>query len=166
MQKSHNLSGSQVFMLVLLRLVIGWHFLYEGITKLLNANWTSVGYILDSKGFLAEFFYSLANNPKTIEIIDIFNIWGLILIGAGLILGSFSRLATFFGIILLAFYYLSHPPFIGLKYAVPMEGSYLFVNKTLIELVGLLVLFVFPTSRIVGLDRLIFGGPKKQTLAE
>ena len=25
----------------------------------------------------------------------------------------------------MAFYYLSHPPFIGLKYAVPSDGSYL-----------------------------------------
>jgi len=58
------------------------------------------------------------------------NIAGLVLIGLGLILGSFTRLATIGGIILLAFYYLSHPPFIGLKYILPMEGSYLVVSKT------------------------------------
>ena len=34
------------------------------------------------------------------------------------------------------------------------EGSYLFVNKTLIEGVAVLVLLAFDTGRIAGLDRL------------
>ncbi|SVB00541.1 uncharacterized protein METZ01_LOCUS153395, partial [marine metagenome] len=29
-------SGSQLFGLVILRILIGWHFLYEGISKLVN----------------------------------------------------------------------------------------------------------------------------------
>jgi thiosulfate dehydrogenase [quinone] large subunit len=53
-------------------------------------------------------------------------------------------------------YYLSHPPFIGLQYGLPMEGSYLLVNKTLIELAAMAVLFVFPASRVIGLDGLLF----------
>jgi hypothetical protein len=34
------------------------------------------------------------------------------------------------------------------------EGSYLFVNKTLVEAVAVLVLLSFDTGRIAGLDRL------------
>ena len=37
-----------------------------------------------------------------------------------------------------------------------MEGSYLLVNKNLIELAALAVLWLFPTGKIIGLDRLIF----------
>ena len=75
---------------------------------------------------------------------------GLILIGLGLILGLFTRFSTFAGMLLLALYYLSHPPFPGLSFSVPSEGSYLIVSKTLIELAALLVLYVFPTR--IGLD--------------
>ena len=154
MYNGKNYSKSQLYLLVALRVVIGWHFLYEGLVKLANPDWSSFGFLLDSQGIFSSFFYSLASNPDVYKVVDTLNITGLVLIGLGLILGSFTRLATIGGIILLAFYYLSHPPFVGLKYVLPMEGSYLFVNKNLIELVTLCVLLVFPTGHIFGLDRL------------
>ena len=36
----------QLVSLSLLRLLIGWHLLYEGMAKLSNANWTSAAYLL------------------------------------------------------------------------------------------------------------------------
>ena len=154
-------STMQLFWLVALRVLIGWYFLYEGMVKLTNPNWSSVGYLLDSEGFLKGFYLSLASNPFILKTVDFLNIWGLIAIGLGLILGTFSRIAIIAGIILMGLYYFSHPPFIGLKYSLPMEGSYLFVNKILIELAALVVLFVFPTSKKIGLDRFIFSRKKK-----
>lgn len=149
-------TNAQLSWLVILRVAIGWHFLYEGLVKLMNPNWSSVGFLLDSGGFMGSFFHSLTTNPGTVNIIDLLNIWGLILIGLGLILGFLERPACIFGIILLATYFLSHPPFVGLKYAVPTEGSYLIVNKNLIELIALAVLFAFPSGRYIGIDRFIF----------
>lgn len=149
-------TNAQLSWLVVLRVAIGWHFLYEGLVKLMNPNWSSVGFLLDSRGFLESFFHSLTTNPNTVNIIDQLNIWGLILIGLGLILGFLARPACIFGIALLATYFLSHPPLPGLRYAVPNEGSYLLVNKNLIELIALAVLFVFPSSRYIGIDLLIF----------
>jgi len=151
-----NYSKAQISWLVLLRVAIGWHFLYEGLVKLMNPNWSSVGYLLDSGGFMQGFFYNLASNPNTLYIVDLLNIWGLIVLGLAFILGLFERPAYILGILLLAFYYLSHPPFVGLRYAVPGEGSYLIVNKNLIELLALAVLFVFPSGMHIGIDRLIF----------
>lgn len=145
----------QLTSLVALRVLIGWHFLYEGMVKVANPNWSSVSYLLDSSGMFKGMFYSIAANPEILKIADFLNIWGLIVIGLGLILGAFSRVAIWSGIILLGFYYLSHPPFIGLSYAMPMEGSYLIVNKVLIELVAMIVLVLFPTSQVIGLDRFI-----------
>ncbi|HSG68176.1 MAG TPA: DoxX family membrane protein [Bacteroidales bacterium] len=149
-------SKAQTGWLVILRVAIGWHFLYEGLVKLLNPNWSSAGYLLDSAGFMEGFFYSLVSNPTSLLIVDQMNIWGLILIGLALILGLMERPAYVLGIVLLAFYYLSHPPFVGLRYAVPGEGSYLIVNKNLIELFALAVLFVFPSGRHIGIDRFIY----------
>jgi thiosulfate dehydrogenase [quinone] large subunit len=147
---------SQKLPLIALRLAIGWHFLYEGLAKLANPNWTSAGYLLDSAGFMKNIFYSLATNPDALKIVDFLNIWGLILIGLGLILGLFTRAAIISGIVLMAFYYLSHPPFTGMKYAVPSDGSYLVVNKMVIEALALGVLLVFPTWKEWGVDRWIF----------
>lgn len=146
----------QKLILVLLRLAIGWHFLYEGIVKLANPNWSSAGYLLDSGGFMKQFFYNLAANPNALKVIDLINIWGLMLIGLGLILGAFTRVAIISAIVLLIFYYLSHPPFVGLKYALPSDGSYLVVNKMIIEALALCVLLVFPTWREWGIDRWIY----------
>jgi len=152
----------QLFWLVILRVAIGWHFLYEGLAKLINPNWSSISFLLDSQGFLQEFFLNMASNPQLMYWIDLLNVWGLILIGISLILGVFDRLGTIFGILSLALYYLSHPPFVGLVYAMPAEGSYLIVNKILIELIVLVVLLVFPTSKLIGLDRIIFSKVKKR----
>jgi thiosulfate dehydrogenase [quinone] large subunit len=140
---------------------IGWHFLYEGLAKLLNPNWSSAGYLLDSEGFLKGFFFNLAGNPDVLKTVDFLNVWGLILIGLALILGVFHRFTVISGIILLAFYYFSHPSWVGLRYAVPSEGTYLVVNKTLIEMLAMFVLFAFPTSREFGLDRFISGKREK-----
>ena len=148
-----NYSTTQRNLLVALRMLIGWHFLYEGIVKLWNPNWSAGGYLADSAGMFKNLFYWMAGNSSVLQAVDFLNVWGLVLIGLALIIGLFTRWALIGGIILLAFYYLSHPALIGTDYALPSEGSYLFVNKNLIELAALAVLLVFPTSHIVGLDR-------------
>jgi thiosulfate dehydrogenase [quinone] large subunit len=156
MYDNKYLTNWQLFFLVSLRIAIGWHFLYEGLVKLFNSSWTSSGYLMDSQGFMAPTYRALAGDPDVLNIVDHLNEWGLILIGLGLILGLFTRLATIAGMVLLVFYYLSHPPFIGLSYILPSEGSYFVVDKILIEFIALGVLLVFPTGRLIGLDSLIF----------
>lgn len=146
----------QLWTLVILRVAIGWHLLYEGMVKLLNPNWSSIGYLMDSKGVFAGLFHSMAGNPDLLRVIDFLNVWGLVLIGAALILGLFTRVAIYGGIALLTLYYLSHPAILDASYAVPSEGSYMFVNKNLIEIITLVVLLLFPTWKEVGVDRFIF----------
>jgi thiosulfate dehydrogenase [quinone] large subunit len=146
---------AQIWSLVMCRVLIGWHFLYEGSSKLMNPDWSARGFLLDSKGIFASWFYWMANTADVLQTVNFLNQWGLILIGLALMIGLFSRLASIGGIIMLALFYLSHPPFIGVEYALPSEGSYLIVNKNIIELSALIILFVFPTSKIVGMDRLV-----------
>jgi thiosulfate dehydrogenase [quinone] large subunit len=97
----------------------------------------------------------MAENSCFLTISDTVNIYGLMLVGLGLILGCFSRYASMGGILFLSFYYLSHPPFIGANYIMPTEGAYLWIDKNLIEMGALMVLICFPTSHIIGLDRYI-----------
>ncbi len=145
----------QTAMLVLLRLFIGWHFMYEGLAKISNPYWTSAGYLAESKWWFSGIFTDIAANPTVLTIVDYVNAWGLLLIGVGLMLGIFTRAATIAGIVLLLLYYIAAPPFVGYTYAMPTEGSYLVVNKVLIELVALAVLLAFPTGKVFGLDRLL-----------
>ena len=154
--KNTTYTNFQLLWLVVLRVAIGWHFLYEGLVKLSNPVWTSYGYLMDSKGFFQGFFQFLGSNPDMLNVVDFLNIWGLIIIGISLILGLFSRVAIIGAIALLSLYYLSHPAFIGMQSALSVEGSYFIINKILIELFALLVLFVFPSSTKIGVDRLIF----------
>lgn len=146
----------QLVALVSLRMLVGWHFLYEGVAKLSNPYWTSAGYLQESKGWFAEHFIGLANNPGALALVDNLNQWGLLLIGLALLVGVFSRTAAFVGVIMLALYYMAAPPFPALQYAMPAEGAYLIVNKILIELAALLVIMAFPTANRIGLDRLLF----------
>jgi thiosulfate dehydrogenase [quinone] large subunit len=148
-------SRVQLTALVALRFAIGWHFFYEGVSKLVNPYWTAAGYLESSQGFMSELFMDLASDPGTLAFIDQLNMWGLVLVGLGLMLGGLTRTATVFGIIMLLLYYLATPPWPGLVYTIPAEGAYLIINKTLIELCALLVTLLFSTGHVVGLDRLV-----------
>lgn len=141
----------QTASLIILRLFIGCHFLFEGVIKLYNPSWTAKGYLM-SATFMESFFSYLASESM-ISIVDSLNIAALILIGASLILGFKTKIASLLGIGLLMMYYFAHPPFPGYPQGLT-EGSYWIVNKNLIEAAALFVIFLFPTSTIFGLERL------------
>lgn len=153
-KKEYNYSKLQLFSLLVLRILIGWHFLYEGVIKIMSPKWTAYGYLMDAKGIFASCYQSLAANPTAMEWVNRLNMIGLIAIGLGLVLGCCARWAALRGISLLLLYYLSHIPYIGADYMLPMEGAYLWVDKNLIEMCALWVLFLFPTSQRLGIDRL------------
>ena len=150
----------QTFALTFLRVLIGWHFLYEGLTKLYTPGWTAKEYLLGSVGPLAPLFKSMAKAESVLSVVDILNEWGLVLIGLSLFIGLFSKPFKLIGIVLLAFYYLAYPPFASLGINAHVEGSYWIVNKNLIEMAALFVLYLFPSSPITGMDRYIL---KKHT---
>jgi len=150
MNPTSSPSSGQTFALVLLRLLIGWHFLYEGVIKLYSPSWTAKGYLL-SATYMESFFHSLAGESM-ISTIDTLNIAALLLVGTFLILGFKTQFASLIGIGLLLMYFLAHPPFPGYPQG-PTEGSYWIINKNLIEAAALLVIFAFPTSIRFGLER-------------
>jgi thiosulfate dehydrogenase [quinone] large subunit len=155
MKENKSYTPMQKYVLVALRLLIGWHLLYEGFSKLLIPNWSSMGFLKESQWILTGFSSWIISHPGILNAVDFLNIWGLIAIGTGLILGLFTRVAAISGAILLFIYYLSNPPLIGLEYTLPSEGSYLIISKTLIETMALVALVVFPSGSFAGLDILV-----------
>jgi uncharacterized membrane protein YphA (DoxX/SURF4 family) len=161
-----TLTRTQNLLLAMLRITIGWHFLYEGISKMLIPDWTSAGYLENSRWLLSRFFHWIASNGTVLTIVDWMNIVGLTLVGLALVIGLFTRFASICGILLLALYYIANPPFVGTDFGIPLEGHYLAVNKNLVEMVALLLIAVFPGRLLPGLDRL-FGmlRPEKRPAA-
>lgn len=146
---------------ILMRIFIGWHFLYEGIIKIYSPDWTSFGYLASAQGPLKTVFSTLAKEP-VLGWVDMLNMAALIVVGLTLTLGIFEKLGALVGIGLLAIYYLAHPSFPWLT-EINVEGSYWFVNKNLIELVACLIIYQLPTGHYFGLKR-IFNKNKGENL--
>jgi uncharacterized membrane protein YphA (DoxX/SURF4 family) len=136
----------------LLRIVIGWHFLYEGMIKVLDPAWSARSFLEGSRWILGDFFRLLASGDTILVIVNYANSYGLTLIGLALILGLFTRFASWCGAGMLLMYYLAYPPFIGFSYGTVAEGNYLIVNKNLIELFALITLAFTQSGEFFGLD--------------
>jgi thiosulfate dehydrogenase [quinone] large subunit len=152
-----QLTRSAMISITVLRVVVGWHFLYEGIAKLTSPSWSAAGYLKQARGPFAELFKWLASQPNLLANTDFITMWGLTLVGAFLILGLFTRLASLGGIAFILLFYLCNPPFVGYFYSIPTEGSYLIVNKNLVELCALVVILVTGSGLFAGLDRILHG---------
>lgn len=147
-----KLSRGPMIAITVLRVVVGWHFLYEGIAKMTEASWSSSGYLKQARGPFAETFKWLAAQPNLLANADLITMYGLTIVGTLLILGLFTRLASIGGIGFIVLFYLCNPPFVGYFYSIPTEGSYLVVNKNLVELCALVVILVTGSGRFAGLD--------------
>lgn len=158
-----SLSGLQQTLLVVLRTLIGWHFLYEGYYKLMLpgwsadgaplAPWSSAGYLRAATGPLAGMFHRMADSGW-IGWIDLGVKAGLLLAGVSLLLGLLTRLGCWGALLLLGMFYVAAIPLAGTPQP-GSEGTYLLVNKTLIEGAAVAVLLAFRTGEIAGLDLLL-----------
>ena len=163
-----KLSRGAMVAITLLRIMIGWHFLYEGIAKMSSASWSSAGYLKQARGPFSELFKWLAGQPNLLANADLITMYGLTLVGVLLILGLFTRLASLGAIGFLVLFYLCNPPFVGYFYSIPSEGSYLIVNKNVVEFFGLLVVMLTGTGKFAGLDLFVnrlFGRRTKAAVA-
>ena len=109
------MSRAQQILLVVLRTVIGWHFLYEGYFKLVTPGWgpdglplrawSSAGYLSGATGPLAGLFQAVGAS-SWIGAVDVLIPFALAAIGLGLMLGLFTQLACAGGMALLTLFYL------------------------------------------------------------
>jgi uncharacterized membrane protein YphA (DoxX/SURF4 family) len=145
---------AQEVLLVLLRMALGWHLLYEGIVKVQTPGWTSAAYLSEARWLFSGAFHWIVEHPAVLRVVDLLNVWGLVLIGAALLTGAFARAAAVAGALLLGLYYVASPPLVGFP-ANGSEGSYLVVNKNLVEAIALAVVAAFPVGGFFGLERLL-----------
>jgi thiosulfate dehydrogenase [quinone] large subunit len=136
---------SQKVSLLILRLSMGWLFLYAGVTKVLNPNWSAAGYIKDAKSFPE--FFAFLSRPEILPLLNFVNMWGLTLLGVSLILGVGVRLSSILGAALMVLYYL---PILDFPY--PNEHSYI-VDEHIVYAAALLVLGALGAGRAWGLGK-------------
>lgn len=135
--------------ITILRILVGWHFLYEGIIKIYNPDWSAKGYLLTAETFTG--FYQWLASDSLIGLVDAMNVVVLLLVGLSLVLGIFEKQGAFCGIGLLLLYYFAHPAFMGSAQLVT-EGNYWIINKNLVEAAALFVLYTIPTGSYFGLE--------------
>jgi thiosulfate dehydrogenase [quinone] large subunit len=158
--------------LLVLRTLVGWHFLYEGYFKMMLPGWSPGGqplptwhaaaYLQSAGGPLRPVFHQLAT-PALSGWIDLLVIVALVAVGLSLTLGLLTDAGCVVGLTLLTMFYLARLPLSGLPEA-GAEGTYLLVDKTLVEWGAVLVLLVFRTGRLAGLDRL-WVDPRRRSFA-
>lgn len=144
-------SNGQLTFLVILRMAIGWYILYQGLVKYFDPFWSAEPFLLNSTWIFSGIFVAIAESPFWLKVVDFLNIYGQLAIGLGLILGLFTKVATIAALIMISLFYLAYPPLAS--YA--PQGVEVIVNPLLIIIFSLFVLLVFPTGKIIGIDRLI-----------
>ena len=76
-----KLSRGPMIAITVLRVVVGWHFLYEGIAKLTSPSWSAAGYLKAARGPFAELFKWIAAQPNLLDNANLITMWGLTIVG-------------------------------------------------------------------------------------
>lgn len=131
--------------LLMLRIALGWLFLYAGVSHILDPQWSAAGYINSAKTFPA--LYHWLASAQNIGWVNFVNEWGMTLIGIALITGIMLRLASYGGILMMALYYL-----VILKF--PYVGDHSFIiDEHIIYILVLLTIASTSSKKLVSFER-------------
>lgn len=133
------------FLVFLLRLSLGWYFLYAGVSKIISPSWSAEAFLKTAKTFPELYRFFL--DPGVLPYVNILNKWGLAIIGIVLILGLFVRWASLAGVLLMALYY-----FPGLDFPYAGDNAFI-VDQHVIFALLFLFLAAAGAGRRWGLDR-------------
>lgn len=148
---SMELNGAwAAYWLFIVRVVTGWWFMHAGLTKLYET------YVLGEPFGAGWFIHSGAHgtvvgpvlglfaNPAGIAFTNFMMPWAEFLIGAGVLLGAFTRLAAFFGGFLMVFFF-----------SVNADWAHGLFSSDLMGMVLFITIAVFGAGRIWGVDQIL-----------
>ena len=148
--------------LVIVRVVLGFGFLYAGVEKWLNfagadQPWSAAGFLKfgtagtvpDMVGHsdsmvhnpTQQFWVDLAGNPTVIGIVNFLVVFGEVAIGAALVLGVATRLAGALGALMMLLFWVA-----------AWDFQYGIVNQQFVYLVVSVVLAYAAAGKVFGLD--------------
>ncbi len=131
--------------LVLLRISIGWVFLYAASHQVLVPGWSISGFLTHTKTFNG--FFSIFTGPVIAPVVSFMVAYGHLLIGLSLISGLMTRVSAFFGIFLMLIYWMAHMdfPYIG-------DTNNFIIDFHIVDAIVLWLLIVRNAGHIFGLD--------------
>ena len=140
------MSNYQKLTLLLLRLSLGFLFLYAGISHIQ----AGLGFAMATKGYLSsaahfQFFYQWLASDAMLPITTFVNTWAPLLLGVSLILGIFVKYSAPLGALLMLMYYFVLP------FPHPNPFSYI-IDEHIIYAFALLVLAAYGSGKIWGID--------------
>ena len=131
-----------------IRIAVGWHFLYEGVWKLMqNGQWSCLSYLDGAQGPLAGLFKWMAGQGWIVATGDWAVMLGLTLIGISLMTGVLARLASVFAILLMAMFYCAQPPEPFATAMSGADGRFFLLERNLLESAALLAIVLIPSWR-------------------
>lgn len=132
------------YWLLFTRLIVGYWFLHAGLTKLMFG-FDASGYLkYASVGAITEPILQPFASGLGLAIVNVMIPWGEFLIGLGLVLGAFVRLASFFGAMLMFFFYFTNHGW-----------AHGMVSSELLGMLFFVTIAVFGAGRIWGVDEYI-----------
>ena len=57
------------------RILVGWYFLYEGISKLMISEWSSAPYLSGSRWIFGTLFHWMSQSSGVLAVVDFLNVW-------------------------------------------------------------------------------------------
>ncbi|UPW02088.1 DoxX family protein [Halorussus gelatinilyticus] len=144
--KAHSLSA---WFVLSLRLMMGYAFAYSGFTKLTAAEpFAAGGYLANVAATngnpLADLFAWMGSTPWFVEFANVAVPWGELFIGLGLLVGALTRLAAFFGALMMLMFYFGN-----------WDVAHGVINGDFAYMLVFLSVAAFGAGRILGLDAII-----------
>jgi thiosulfate dehydrogenase [quinone] large subunit len=140
--KLHTLS---VWFILALRLMMGIAFFQSGIDKVLSGSFSAAGYLQNAPPAngspVADLFVTMGETAWFVDFVNVAVPWGEVLIGLGLLVGAFTRLAAFWGAFMMLLFYLGNWS---------VEHGY--INGDFAYMLVFLSVAAFGAGRILGLD--------------
>jgi thiosulfate dehydrogenase [quinone] large subunit len=144
--RAHSLSA---WFVLALRLMMGYAFLYSGVTKLTGPEpFAAQGYLLHVAATngnpLAGTFLWMGQTAWFVDVVNVAVPWGEFFVGLGLFVGAFTRLAAFFGALMMLLFYFGN-----------WSVEHGLINGDFAYVLVFLAVAAFGAGRILGLDALI-----------
>ncbi|AHG02953.1 DoxX family protein [Halobacterium sp. DL1] len=141
----HTLS---VWFILALRLMVGLAFFQSGVDKVLSGSFSAAGYLQNAPPAngspVADLFVQMGSTPWFVDFVNVAVPWGEVLIGLGLLVGAFTRLAAFFGAFMMLLFYLGN-----------WDIAHGYINGDFAYMLVFLSVAAFGAGRILGLDAAI-----------
>jgi thiosulfate dehydrogenase [quinone] large subunit len=104
-----TLRPGEKILVLLLRLLMAWTFLYAASHQVFVPGWSVVGFLDHTKTF--HDLFAVFTGPSVAPVITVLVAYGHLLIGLSLLVGLMVRVSAAFGILLMLVYWLAHMDF-------------------------------------------------------